>query len=292
MTIKIKMLLFFFLIDPTYSFFRNKNFNDPCNNNILDNMRKRTPDKYNIIDKSNDILYENNELLKNNKFINKKVISISPGGLQGFYLVGIVNYIKDNYKLDNYIFTGASAGAWSSLLMSYKYDTNKIINCILEINKLDIQSIFDLQLNLKKKMLLSFRSNDFDLTNIFIGVTVLKNLELSTNIFYNFKNLEDAIDCCIASSHIPLLTGGLINKYNNEISFDGGFSNYPYLNLNNTVLHLNPNIWNHNHHNLLDYSDLIQKLNDVNFYDLYNEGYNDTKKNKDKLDLIFKDTKI
>lgn len=286
------MLLFFFLIDPTYSFFRNKNFNDPCNNNILDNMRKRTPDKYNIIDKSNDILYENNELLKNNKFINKKVISISPGGLQGFYLVGIVNYIKDNYKLDNYIFTGASAGAWSSLLMSYKYDTNKIINCILEINKLDIQSIFDLQLNLKKKMLLSFRSNDFDLTNIFIGVTVLKNLELSTNIFYNFKNLEDAIDCCIASSHIPLLTGGLINKYNNEISFDGGFSNYPYLNLNNTVLHLNPNIWNHNHHNLLDYSDLIQKLNDVNFYDLYNEGYNDTKKNKDKLDLIFKDTKI
>lgn len=170
MTIKIKMLLFFFLIDPTYSFFRNKNFNDPCNNNILDNMRKRTPDKYNIIDKSNDILYENNELLKNNKFINKKVISISPGGLQGFYLVGIVNYIKDNYKLDNYIFTGASAGAWSSLLMSYKYDTNKIINCILEINKLDIQSIFDLQLNLKKKMLLSFRSNDFDLTNIFIGV--------------------------------------------------------------------------------------------------------------------------
>ena len=207
-------------------------------------------------------------------------------------MVGIVNYIKDNYKLDNYIFTGASAGAWSSLLMSYKYDTNKIINCILEINKLDIQSIFDLQLNLKKKMLLSFRSNDFDLTNIFIGVTVLKNLELSTNIFYNFKNLEDAIDCCIASSHIPLLTGGLINKYNNEISFDGGFSNYPYLNLNNTVLHLNPNIWNHNHHNLLDYSDLIQKLNDVNFYDLYNEGYNDTKKNKDKLDLIFKDTKI
>ena len=57
----------------------------------------------------------------------KETISISPGGLQGFYLIGIVDFLKHNYNLDSYLLTGASAGAWSCLLMSYKGDTKKFI---------------------------------------------------------------------------------------------------------------------------------------------------------------------
>ena len=49
-----------------------------------------------------------------------KIISISPGGFKGFYQLGISSYIKDNYYTENILFTGASAGAWVSLMMVYK----------------------------------------------------------------------------------------------------------------------------------------------------------------------------
>ena len=58
--------------------------------------------------------------LNENQFIrNKKIISISPAGYKGFYVMGVCKYIKQNYNLDNYVFTGASAGAWNSLLLCF-----------------------------------------------------------------------------------------------------------------------------------------------------------------------------
>ena len=148
-------------------------------------------------------------------------------------------------------------------------------------------SVFEMQLYLKQLLLRKYNKNNFDLTRIFIGVTVLKKLDISTNIFFNFNTLEDAIDCCIASSHIPFLTGGFVNKYNNAISFDGGFSNAPYLDINNTILHINPNIWSKRSHTIIDFEDLIADLNEINFYKLYVKGFKDTKNNKSKLDKIF-----
>ena len=284
----MRYFIFLLLNVPVNCFFKKSNFKNAFDYNILDNLRKRSNDNYNIIEKRSNKVLNIEDFIKDNIEIkNKKVISISPGGLQGFYLMGIMTFIKKNYNLDNYIFTGASAGAWSCLFMAYKYNPDIFRNKILKINTSNVKSIFDLQLLYKKEIIKSFSINDFYLDKIFIGVTILKNLELSTNIFYNFNDLEDVIDCCIASSHIPFLTGGMINKYNNEITFDGGFSNYPYLDTNNTVLHINPNIWNPKRHTILDYGDLVQKINDVNFYDLYNNGYNDTKSNKVKLDSIF-----
>ena len=32
---------------------------------------------------------------------NKKLITISPGGLQAFYMIGICKFIKQKYKIDN-----------------------------------------------------------------------------------------------------------------------------------------------------------------------------------------------
>ena len=136
---------------------------------------------------------------------------------------------------------------------------------------------------IKSELLKSYSITDFNLDKLFIGVTVLRGLELSTNIFFNFVDLEDVINCCIASSHIPFLTGGFINKYNNEISFDGGFSNSPYLDLNNTAIHINPNIWNtESKNNIIDYYDLIIARKE-SFSDLYDKGYYDTKLNRKRL---------
>lgn len=271
--------------------FQKQNLITVYDPNILDKLKKFSDDKLAIIDRKNNIIYSNySSFLKDNYNLKyKETISISPGGLQGFYLIGIVDFLRHNYNLNSYLLTGASAGAWACLLMSFKGDTKKFIKNILdEMLCIKVKSLFEAQLYLKKIILKRYSIYDFDFSNTFIGVTVLKNLDLSTNLFYNFNNLEDAIDCCIASSHIPFLTGGLINKYNNKISFDGGFSNSPYLNLNNTILHINPNMWSKRMHVVINLDEIInKKFEDVNLHELYAKGFTDTKANKDKLDAIF-----
>ena len=53
---------------------------------------------------------------------NPKMISISPAGIYGFYTLGTCAYIKENYDVSDYIFSGASAGSWNSLYMVLKND--------------------------------------------------------------------------------------------------------------------------------------------------------------------------
>jgi hypothetical protein len=111
------------------------------------------------------------------------------------------------------------------------------------------------------------------------------------------SNLEDAIDCCIGSSHIPYVTGNLINTYHNTYTFDGGFSKYPYLKTSPPVLHITPSMWKHMYNNTLvttqnerinisDYTTLFSR-GKYNFKLLYEEGYNDAKLNQWYLDNIF-----
>lgn len=265
---------------------------------FLDFLKKKTKNKYCIIDNKKNIQYYNmNTFKKKNKhLLNKKIISISPGGLKGFYLMGVINFIKQHYNLSNYIFTGASAGAWSSLFASYKYDSSDLASKILNLDFDKVSSIYEIQLLFKNKFIKLFNDNDFHLDRIFIGVTVLQGLKVTTTIFYNFKSLEDAVNCCIASSHIPFLTGGLIYKYNNEISFDGGFSNYPYLDLNNTVLKINPLIWDTTNQSssVINYETLTEEISAEKFKEDFLKGYNDTLNNKSILDsaLILNNFKL
>ena len=227
---------------------------------------------------------------------NKKIISISPAGYKGIYCTGICTFIKKNYNLDNYIFSGASAGSWNALLMCYKNDVSVFKHEILLNSLNNTESIIDFELLMKKNLLEKFNNNDFELNRLFIGVTTLNGCIPSATIYSNFKTLEDAIDCCIASSHIPLITGGIINKYNNIYSFDGGFSKYPYLNSTKSVLHISPNIWELTKYNDKNINNLytdnqIFNINlfskhKYNFSELYENGYNDTLKNKKILDIL------
>ena len=71
-------------------------------------------------------------LLKQN-IHNKKIITLSPGGFRGFYVLGICKYIKENYDLSDYVFSGASAGAWNSLFLCYDGEMDKFINRVFMI---------------------------------------------------------------------------------------------------------------------------------------------------------------
>ena len=281
------------------------NFNTNFNTNINTNFNAKINAKINeqlIIANKNNLIYceKDKELfLEDNEFIkNKKLISISPGGLKGFYELGILSYIKDNYNMENYIFSGASAGAWNALFMCFKNDTKVFVfNLLSDYKLLQVKNINELEYYLKYKLLTKYNSNDFDLRRLFIGVTTLKNFKPVTNIFSDFNNLEDAINCCIASSHIPFITGGITNRYHDKYAFDGGFSTYPYLNFTENVLHITPGMWkklnNQNKKFLNKFAslDIIIELfliaKKKNYMQLFDYGYQDAKINKALLDEIF-----
>ena len=234
-------------------------------------------------------------MANNNQYMEgKKLISVSPGGFKGFYQFGVLSFIKKNYNLDNYIFTGASAGAWNCLFMSYKKDMTYLKKIIFNDRIIQSQSLSELQYNLKYIVLTNLNESDFDLEKLFLGVTTFRRFEMKTNIYTDFDDLEDAIDCCIASSHIPFITGSMVNKYHNKYSFDGGFSSYPYLNVTRSILHITPNMWDDMNYKKNDFrinrkmaiKDIIYRRK-FNLLELYYKGYDDTKKQKEYLDKIF-----
>ena len=225
--------------------------------------------------------------LKENSFIkNKRIISISPGGLKGFSMLGVVKYLKQNYNLDNYIFSGASAGAWNSLVLCFKHDVSEFEKDILDSTLQMSRSVSEMEYQMKYKLLSKYKTEDFDLRRLFIGVTTVSSYKTNTTIFSGFDSLEDALNCCVASSHIPLITGGLTNVYRNMYTFDGGFSKYPYLNINRSALHITPSMWRKTQSMSLsvsDYTTLFSKDN-YNFNELINKGYEDALDNKVYLD--------
>jgi hypothetical protein len=244
-----------------------------------------------------ELFFDENEFI-----VNKKLITISPGGYKGFYLLGILTYLKENYETDNLVFSGASAGAWNSLFMCYKGDPLAFVYNFLDVNIRKAKSITELQYFLKYKLLSCYKTDDFDLRKLFIGVTTFKRFMPNINIYTDFEDLEDAINCCMASSHIPLITGGITNRYKNMFSFDGGFSRYPYLD-KERLLHISLSMWdelkgiNNNKgflkQNLLNIKKFSEffSLSKNNLLELFDNGYQDAKMHKQHFDDIL-DSKI
>jgi hypothetical protein len=271
---------------------------------------------HNIVNNKKDKYFMNQEnetyIIQNEFLQGKRLISISPGGFKGFYLFGTLSFIKENYDLSDFIYSGASAGAWNALFMCLKQNNinDSYLKTLIDDQELKkTNSIQDFEKKMKNKLLLYFknRENEFDFRRLFIGVTTISNdYELSTTIYNDFENLEDAINCCIASSHIPFITGGMINKYNGRLTFDGGFKSNPYLNINQSILHVSPSMWIKIKESIsndkgiaiksnpsffgnlkifIEQTTLFKKDN-IDFSKLYEEGYKEAKENKAILDDI------
>jgi len=237
-----------------------------------------------ILKKSNKIYANTNIFLEENPYYkDKKLINISPAGLKGFYNLGTCVYISENYNLKDYIFSGVSAGSWNSLIMVNKGNSTRLAYELINIAKKnqDNKTIYELQCELKRKLLKKYTSNDFYLKNIFMGVACFNKERMVSNIYGDFENLNDVIDCAIASSHIPFVTGKYINRYYNYISFDGGITSNKYLNLKPSLT-IHQDMWN------LEYNEkdnFNPKKN--NYTALFLKGYSDAEKNKDYLSSIF-----
>jgi hypothetical protein len=231
--------------------------------------------------------------IENRENHEKNIITLSPGGYKGFYMLGVANYIKNNYHLSNCVFSGASAGAWNALFMTFTKNTTTFVNKLLEMeNILFRPNITILQVeNAMKELLLNISSTqDYELDKLYIGATIFSNYTWKPHIFSNFVNLEDAIDCCIASSHIPFFTGEITRKYRNHFVIDGGFSTYPFLNTKSPLIQISPNMWKNNNTKIQDLEDITTLFSKDKFTlrGLYYDGYTETAKNKRFLDKLFR----
>jgi len=309
------LVIYFFILLHTQSFnIKNIKSGYILDTKLYSNKNKNTTPKYDYVYVNDyeelDVVIENkikalnlkkNLVLSNtNEYINeedvykymennidnyekKKLIILSPGGINGFYMLGVCSYIKENYNLKNYIYSGASAGAWNALYMIGNGNAN-FKDLIFSINFEELSSVMELQFVLKTKILENINNVKYDYNRLFIGVTAMQGLNLVTNIYTQFVDLKDALDCCIASSHIPFITGGFVNKYHNITTFDGGIGKNPYINTSEPVLHIYPGMWNNEEIKGLE--SLRYKKNKALFIELFEKGYNDTRENKDYLDKV------
>ena len=182
-------------------------------------------------------------------FMNSKIINIYPGGLHGFYMMGICKYIKNHYNLNTYKFYGASAGSWNGLYLTYRDKDNddKFIENIENIMMYERpKSIYKLQLKIKDKLLENYSLDHFDIERLYISVAEISKpaFRIRKRIYNNFMSLDDVTNCCIASSHLPIISGKLTYKYNGHYCLDGGIFHNPFLTIETeNILNIRPFMW-------------------------------------------------
>ena len=130
--------------------------------------------------------------------------------------------------------------------MCFKGNHTDIVNDILSMDY--TQPLAITKQTIKNNIIEKYNTADFELEKLKIGLTELgkyNKLKLRYTIYDSFFDLEDAIDCCMASSHVPFLTGEQIfKKYKNKLAFDGGLKKNSYKKPKSSVLHISSKIWN------------------------------------------------
>lgn len=224
----------------------------------------------------------------------EKKMSISPGGLFGFYNLGVAAYIKDHYNLSDYRFSGTSAGSWVALFLTAKTNTTEMTeNLLRNVNERRPKSVYQVEMILKDVLLTQYQTADFDLDRLSISMTTFNPL-ISKTVYSQFGSLEDAVNASIASSHIPYITGGLCTQYRDVYSLDGVFSgdtgiHFAAADEHPSLFSISPFMWKNSTSwcsSWMKFTHLFS-LKKINISQLFYEGYADTMRNDPQLQKTF-----
>lgn len=226
----------------------------------------------------------------NNKkqFNNTKFITITPGGIAGFYSLGVCNFIKEHYDVSDYSFLGASAGAWNAMVCSYNGDTQSLVKSLFDNDIIDdTNSINELQYKLKHHILERYSIDDFDVERLHITICEVDQFSIKSKVINNFYNLETILDCCMVSSHIPYITSNkLIKVYDNKITFDGGFFSFPPKDKYHHII-ISPNMYDPDMLGNMLMNMFKRNITKDSLYELFVQGYTDASLHKEDLDEVF-----
>ena len=206
--------------------------------------------------------------LKQNKY--KKKILINSDGINGFYTLGVSSFIKNNYNLDEYYFIGSSSGSWNCLLCCYKYNQTELITNLLTQDFFEnVYSSNMLQEKVCNYILENYISEDFYLDKLYICISEFEN-----SVINNFKSLEEVLEYCIISCHIPFR-----NKNTDTNVFDGDISKYFTISDNDNIKK-----------EFINSTAINISIKVIN--ELYYKGYNEAIHNKKEMDIYFCDQDI
>lgn len=206
-----------------------------------------------------------------------KTISIVPGGLKGFYTLGICKYLKETYCLDDHRFYGSSAGSWNAVFLSLPscYD-NYYFDELIKINPKQHSNLNELEMALKNIIVNepTIKENNFNIDTLNwrcnICISEYKGYKFKKIIKSEFNSLDDLLECCIASSHLPYISNGdLFYKYKNKKIIDGGLFRKNYPHFMKTDLLISHKMFNNK--DITKYSD----LKNLNIEKLIYAGYKD-----------------
>ena len=145
-----------------------------------------------------------------------RYIYLGPGGFTMPYTLGVCQFIKEHYLLNNYKFIGASAGSWLSVyLASDMFLTNDLITDYSK--EFENKGIF-----YKWHNICSFLIDEFtksikdtkfiDKKLIKISVSNYENKTISNKLIDDYDNLDELLQLCSISSYVPILSGLSIPK--------------------------------------------------------------------------------
>ena len=161
----------------------------------------------------------------------KGTISNSPAGYGGFYTFGVSSYIKRNYDLTGYNFSGASAGAGNSLYLAFNgVDVDYVDGLLERVDAVGRKHMSYVLKELCDYHLEKYTTDDFDLERLSIGVTHFHGLDKHCQLYDDFDSLEDAVKCTKASCNIPLVSGNPLNIYRYKLAYDGVLCYFPVVN--------------------------------------------------------------
>ena len=228
---------------------------------------------------SNSFIFTYKPLVNKNK-----LVTFGPGGITGFYTLGVTSYLKDNYNLTDYSFLGASAGSWNALLLTCKENNSIIINKLLSQDMFHKStSVSNLLADIKTYVETTYKASDFELNKLYISVSVLNLFRFKPRVLYNFTSLQDATNGCFYSSYIPFVTGKVKFLYLKNFIFDGGIGKFPPNHIR-SYFDVYPSMWGRQ----FTSKDRFIYPTDTNYFkNIYELGYNDSCKNKHILDLYF-----
>jgi hypothetical protein len=176
-------------------------------------------------------IFKIKNIIKKNTVNVEHDIVYDTGGYYGFYQLGICHYIKNNFNYLDKTTLGISAGAWLSLFMSLdKENTTLFLKKLF--NNIDYICPIQHMPALFKNTINNIPYDKFDLKNINILVSDINNLKMI--IHNNFLSLEDAMNCCLASSFVPFITyNDLFYFYKHTSCIDGGLLKKLYFKIKN-----------------------------------------------------------
>ena len=223
--------------------------------------------------------------IKNPGVTKTNLITIGPGGLTGFYTLGVASFIKDNYNISQYSFLGASAGSWNALLIACKKPNEAVINDLFSHDIYDqCKTVSQLLYGYKNYVINNYETQDFELDKLYISVSILKYVFIRPMVVYNFTSIEDAVDGCFFSSYIPTITGDLkFLSYKKPPLLDGGIGRFPPKDVE-TYFDIYPSMWGRK---FTKKSRFTCPKDNGYFKYMYDLGYDDSAKNKNELDTYF-----